>query len=79
VPRYFQLQVTGSTPGAPPAGAVTVTINMVLMYESFETLEERDGNDIVKFTARTVYDVLCAAAGVPEWQIIVDNTETTLP
>ena len=81
VPRYFQLVATGSTPAAPPptAGALDVTINMVLMYESFETLEERDGNDIIKFTARTVYDVDCKDAGIPEWQIIVNNTETTLP
>jgi len=79
-PRYFQLVATGSTPAAPPpAAALNATINMVLMYESFETLEERDGNDIIKFTARTAYDVSCALAGIPEWQIIVNNTEIALP
>lgn len=79
-PRYFQLVATGGTPTAPPpAAAKDVTINMVLMYESFETLDQRDGNDIIKFTARTAYDVACAAANVAEWEIIVNNTETTLP
>jgi len=78
-PRYFQLVATGGTPvAAPPAATKNVTINMVLMYESFETLEERDGNDIIKFTARTAYDVACPGA-IAEWQIIVNNTELTLP
>jgi len=80
VPRYFQLVATGSTPAAPPpAAALDVTINMVLMYESFETLDERDGNDIIKFTARSAYDVGPCVGGTSEWQIIVNNTEIALP
>lgn len=73
-PRYVRLQALGSLIGLVPH---TATIDMVIMYESFETLEERDGNDIIKFTARTVYDVACAA--MEEWEIEVINTVVALP
>jgi len=49
---------------------------MVLEIEDMETLDERDGNDIIKMTARSVYDVAC---DVPEWCIIVVNADTALP
>ena len=62
-----------------PAASYQAQIDMVLMYESFETLDQRDGNDIVKFTARTAYDVGCAVAGVPEWQVVVTNGDAALP
>lgn len=71
-PVYVRIQGVGAT----PANA-TATIDMVLMYESFDTLDQRDGNDIVKFVARTVYDVGCVA--VPEWCITVINTFAALP
>jgi len=75
-PIYVRLEALGSLI---PATAVNFTarIDMVLMYETFETLDQRDGNDTIKFTARTVYDVGCAA--VPEWGIYVINADGTLP
>lgn len=79
-PRYMQLVATGGLiPLVVPAASYQAQIDMVLMYESFETLDQRDGNDIVKFTARTAYDVGCAVAGVPEWQVVVTNGDAALP
>lgn len=71
-PTYIRIESVGAV----PANAVA-TIDMVLMYESFETLDQRDGNDTIKFKARTVYDVGCVA--VPEWCITVINTFAALP
>ena len=71
-PVYVRIEGVGAT----PANA-TATIDMVLMYESFETLDERDGNDTIRFTARSVYDVACTE--VPEWCITVINTSAALP
>jgi hypothetical protein len=73
-PVYARLLATGSVIDDPTT--YTAQIDMVLDLESFETLEERDGNDIIKFTGRTVYDVAC---DVPEWCITVVNIDTDLP
>jgi len=74
-PRYMRLQAVGDLIGA--GVYYTVTIDLNVMYESFDTLDQRDGNDIIRFVARTVYDVGCVA--VPEWQIVVTNIDPALP
>ena len=68
-PIYVRLHATGRD-------TLEVTIDMVLDIESFETLDERDGNDIIKFTARTVYSEACAP---DEWSITVINEDAALP
>jgi len=78
VPRYMELVATGGPTGGAPA-TYSTEIKMVLMYESFETLEERDGNDIVKFVARSVYDVGPCDGGFNEWSIEVNNAIAALP
>jgi len=73
-PLYVRLQATGSIiTGVTPYSA---TIDMVLDIENAETLDERDGNDTIKFTARSVYDVAC---DVPEWCFEVVNIDAALP
>ena len=74
-PMYIRLQSVGAmmTGVAVPYSA---TIDMVLEIDTFDTLEERDGNDIIKFSARSVYDVAC---DVPEWCIYVVNLDSALP
>jgi hypothetical protein len=72
-PLYQRLLGVGSALGATTYQA---QIDMVTELESCETLDERDGNDIIKFTARSVYDVAC---DVPEWCIYVVNNEAGLP
>ena len=77
-PIYVRLHATGSD----IAGATvdptphSVTMDMVLDLENFDTLEERDGNDIIKFTARSVYELACAP---DEWTIVVVNEDAALP
>jgi len=77
-PRYMELVATGGPTGGAPAN-YGAEIRMVLMYESFETLEERDGNDIIKFVARTAYDVGPCDGGVNEWEVEVSNALAALP
>jgi len=73
-PIYVRLRNTGPLIG----GAVyyRVTIDMCLQPIKATPLDERDGNDIIKFTAETVYDVACVT--VPEWEIEVINTLAVL-
>lgn len=69
-PRYMRIEAAGAAPNL-------ATIDLVVHYESFETLDERDGNDTIKFVARTAYDDACVA--VPEWSITVTNSDAALP
>ena len=79
LPIYVRLQAIGPYCAAPPA-RYTATIDMVLELESFEPLDERDGNDTIKFTARSVYDLGCETTdNVGEWSIKVINQDATLP
>lgn len=71
-PLYVQLQATGPL-WADLSDNYTVTIQMVLEVQEAEVLDSRDGNDIMKFVGETVYDVDCAAAGVPEWEIEIET------
>ena len=76
-PLYVRLQAIG---GLIPGTAInfSATIDLVLQPISSTTLDERDGNDIIKFTAETVYDgVDCAV--MPEWQIVIVNFDSGLP
>ena len=75
LPVYVQLVATG--PEYAVGENYSVTINMCLEIKDAQPLDERDGNDIMKFTAETVYDVGCAAC--QEWEIIVINDEAALP
>ncbi len=75
VPTYIRLKAEGSTITG-SAIPFSAQIDMVLELENVDTLDERDGNDITKFSGRTVYDEAC---GVPEWCIEVVNEDAGLP
>jgi len=68
-PLYVRLLNTGPLLGA--TVHYSVQIDLCLQPIKATTLDERDGNDIIKFTAETVYDVACVA--VPEWEMTVVN------
>ncbi|HUV74813.1 MAG TPA: hypothetical protein VMW79_10925 [Anaerolineae bacterium] len=76
-PLYVQLVATGGVIPGDSGTNYSVTINMCLEIKDANPLDTRDGNDIQKFTAETVYDVDCADC--VEWEIIVVNGESTLP
>jgi len=77
-PLYVRLEsIGGVIPGTAPDANYTATIDLVLQPTDSETLDERDGNDIIKFTAETVYDSACAAT--PEWEITILNGDSGLP
>lgn len=69
-PLYVRLLNTGPLLGA--TVHYSVKIDMCLQPLKATTLDERDGNDIIKFTAETVYDVV-GSATMPEWEITVVN------
>lgn len=73
-PFYMRIEALGDEIAG--GGRHTARIDLVLEFDTFDPLDERDGNDIVKFNARTVYDVAC---DVPEWCIYVINTGAALP
>ena len=76
-PLYVQLVSTGGVIPGDSGTNYSVTINMNLAIIDATTLDERDGNDIIKFTAETVYDVDCT--DYEEWSIVVVNGEASLP
>lgn len=62
----------------------SATFDMVLEVKHAETLDERDGNDIIKFTGETVYDIDCDSANCAptegfEWAIQVVNNVSEIP
>lgn len=77
-PLYVRLQaIGGAIPGTAPPVNYSATLDLVLQPIDSTTLDERDGNDIIKFTAETAYDVDCTH--VPEWRIVVVNGDSGLP
>jgi len=56
-PRQIRLQWTGSTLTTAGSYSVkTFTLDMAGKYESFEAIDEMDGNDIVRCTFRPAYN-----------------------
>jgi hypothetical protein len=75
-PRFIRLLAEGSRINPAPAVDVKeAQIDMCVIWEKHETLDERDGNDIIRFTGRTVYD----ATSGREFEVSVQNTIDNLP
>lgn len=74
-PRFIRLAGQGSLINA-PADYHDAIIDMCVIYEGTEPLDERDGNDIMRFTGRTVYD---PTAPGREFEFRVQNTIDALP
>jgi len=74
-PRFIRLEGQGSLINA-PADYHEAIIDMCVVYDGTEPLDERDGNDIMRFTGLTVYD----PTGVGhEFEFRVQNTVAALP
>ena len=76
-PRFIRLLAQGSRINPlPVADFHEAQIDMSIIWESHEALGERDGNDIMRFTGRTVYDPTGMGR---EFEISVQNTIDALP
>jgi len=74
-PRFIRLEAQGALINA-PADYKEAIIDMCVIYEGVEPLDERDGNDIMRFTGLTAYD----PTGVGhEFEVRVQNTIPALP
>lgn len=72
--RQIQVKFEGSDLGTTDAGATydkkTLLVNMVGKWESFDKIDEQDGNDIVKGVFRAAYN---ATAGYKAQMILVNE------
>jgi len=77
-PRFIRLEATGGVinAGVPP-DLKTVRLDMCVVYEGTDPLDERDGNDTMRFTGRSVNDG--TAQPGHEFQVMVLNTIDALP
>ncbi len=76
-PRKLRLKIDGSTVQTPGViySAKSLIIDAIGKWETFEKLDERDGNDIVTGTMRVRFDSTANSNG----QIVVVNELTALP
>jgi len=77
-PRFIRIVATGGiiNAGVPP-DLKTVQIDGCFVYEGTDPLDQRDGNDIMRFTGRSVNDG--TAHPGHEFQVVVQNTIAALP
>jgi len=77
-PRFIRLEATGGiiNPGVPPDRKFA-RIDMCVVYEGTDPLDERDGNDIMRFTGRTVNDGTTFPGN--DWRFVVQNGIPDLP
>jgi len=76
-PRFLRLLAMGSQINAgPPIDNHFAQIDMAIIWDSYEYLDERDGNDIMRFTGRTIYDPTGTGH---EFEFQVQNTIDDLP
>jgi len=70
--RFIRLEIIGALIAS--TYYYTLRIDMAVRYTTWSTLEDRDGEDVVRVTAVSEYD----PTGTKEFEIVVTNKETAL-